>query len=65
MVYSGEDAFSEGVFTPKTNKGSNGTKFHFTGTLVSSNTLSGGFSVTAWMVLKDALTGTWKLDHQE
>lgn len=65
MVYSGEATFSGGVFTLKTDQGSDGSKFHFTGTLVGSDILSGEFSVTAWTVLKDALTGTWKMDRQK
>lgn len=65
MFYSGGATSSEGVSTLKTDQGSDGTRFHFTGTLAGSNALSGEFSVTAWIVLKDALAGTWKLDHQK
>ena len=65
MVLSGEATFSEGVFSLKTEQSGDGSKFHFAGTLTGKDTLSGDLDATAWLVVKDALTGTWKLDRQK
>jgi hypothetical protein len=64
-TYTGEATFSAGIFSLKTDQGSDGTKFNFAGTLAGKDNLSGEFSVTAWLVVKDALTGNWKLERQE
>jgi len=65
FVYTGEATFREGVFSLSTEPGSDGSKFDFTGTLAGSDALSGEFSITAWMVVKDAATGSWTLVRQK
>ncbi|MBN1317338.1 MAG: zinc ribbon domain-containing protein [Anaerolineales bacterium] len=65
MTYSGEATLSGGVFTLKTESGGDGSRFTFTGTLASVDSLSGEFGVTAWMVVQDAVTGSWRLDRQD
>ncbi|HBX69061.1 MAG TPA: hypothetical protein DEH25_06685 [Chloroflexi bacterium] len=65
VVYNGEATFKEGVFSLNTDQGSDGTKFSFSGTLAGKDTLSGEFSVTAWLVVKDAVIGSWHLERQE
>lgn len=64
MTYSGEATFIGGIFTIKTDKGADGSKFEFTGTLADVDTLNGEFSVTAWGVVQDAILGSWKLDRE-
>ena len=65
VQYVGEATYSEGTFTLKTEQGSDGTRFNFSGTLEGKDTLSGGFDATAWWVLKNAMSGHWKLDRQQ
>jgi hypothetical protein len=61
--YSGEATFDEGVLTFDVQAG-DGTKMTFTGTLSGQADLSGTFTATAWAVVKDALSGSWKLARQ-
>ena len=41
-----------------------GSRFDFTGSLSEEDTLSGEFSLTAWMVVKDAVLGNWLVYRQ-
>ena len=53
----GEAIYREGVLTFDVS--SSGSRFEFTGSLSDEDTLSGDFSLTAWMVVKDAVLGNW------
>ncbi len=65
VEYTGEATFSQGVFSLSLDQSSDGSKFQFTGTLAGDDTLTGEFNVTAWLVVKDALTGSWRVERQE
>ncbi len=60
--YWSEATFREGVLTFEA-ESPDGSKMHFTGTLVGKDTLSGEFNITAWVVVKDAVTGVWELSR--
>ena len=38
---------------------SSGSRFEFTRSLTDDDVLSGDFSLTAWVVVKDAVLGNW------
>ena len=62
--YSGKATFKGGVLTFDL-KSADGTTLTFTGTPSGSAHLSGTFSATAWVVIKDALSGSWDLKGPE
>jgi hypothetical protein len=58
LPYEGEAIYREGILAFKIRAADN-TTFEFTGSLSDEETLSGVFTVTAWYVIKDAVTGDW------
>ncbi|MBN1260256.1 MAG: hypothetical protein JXB35_06205, partial [Anaerolineae bacterium] len=63
IAYEGEASYREGILSFKVKAGDN-TTFEFTGSLSDEDTLSGVFTVTAWFVVRDAVTGDWLLVRQ-
>ena len=61
--YDGEAAFRDGVLTFEV-KSPDGSTMAFTGTMTGNDDVSGTFSGTAWVVVKNALSGSWTLTRK-
>lgn len=62
-AYEGEATYQEGILTFKV-RAEDGSMVAYTGSLTDDETLSGVFSITAWLVIKDAVTGDWQIVRQ-
>jgi len=63
-VYETEATFREGVVA-LTIRSADNSAFKFRGTLSGHDAVTGDFTVTAWYVIKDAITGSWEMTRLE
>jgi len=62
-THSSEATFRDGVLAFEV-KSPDGATMAFAGTMTGDESVSGTFSATAWVVVKNALSGSWTLTRQ-